>query len=273
MLFRLTLAYDGTAYRGWQVQPEGPTIQAVLEEALERLCGERVRLRVAGRTDAGVHAAAQVAAFRCPKGWEPEILRRALDALTPPDIVVRRVSTAPEDFDPRKDALSRVYLYRIWNAPVPNVFLRRFAWHVREPLDTEAMGRAAEHLLGEHDFSSFRAAGCTARHAVRRVLRSSVERKGSQVVYTIEATGFVRHMVRNVVGALVEVGSGRKEPAWIAAVLRARDRTRAARTAPAHGLCLWEVRYPSEAQDDPETEAVVESLVGHASEPDGTEGE
>jgi tRNA pseudouridine38-40 synthase len=243
---KLTLEYEGTAYQGWQVQPNGPTVQAAVEDAVARLLGDRVRVTAAGRTDTGVHAAGQVVCFRAEKPLDPPVVARALNALTPPDIVVRRAEAVGDSFDPRRSATSRTYVYRVWNAPTPNVFWRRFAWHVRQRLDVAAMDAAAQDLLGEHDFSAFRAAGCDAAHPVRRVVRSEVRATAPLIEYTVEANAFLRHMVRNIVGTLVEVGTGARTRSACASLLAAGDRTLAGPTAPAHGLCLVAVTYPDE---------------------------
>jgi tRNA pseudouridine38-40 synthase len=243
MHVRLILEYDGTEYAGWQVQPQARTVQAVLEAALARLFGVPTRVHAAGRTDAGVHATGQVACFRTNRTLSPEVVQRALNALTPPDLAVRAVDLVDERFDARRSARGRTYLYRIWNRPVASPFWRRYAWHIRRPLAVEEMAVAAQSLLGAHDFTSFRAADCDAAHPVRQVRRSTVRADRALVSYEIEATAFLRHMVRNIVGTLVEVGLGRRAPADIPALLAARDRGRAAATAPAHGLCLTAVTY------------------------------
>jgi tRNA pseudouridine38-40 synthase len=243
MRFKLTLQYDGTNYSGWQVQPNGCTIQGVLEDALQRLFGEPARVAAAGRTDAGVHAAGQVVTFTSARQRSPDTVRRALNALTPRDLSVTAVEVVADTFDPRRDACGRVYDYRIWNSATASPFWRLYAWHVRPALDLAAMQRAAATLLGEHDFSSFRAADCDADHPLRRVLRSDFTQHGPLLVYTVEATAFLRHMVRNVIGTLVEVGQGRRQGDDIPALLDARDRTLAGATAPAHGLCLRLVKY------------------------------
>ena len=242
MKIRLLLEYDGTDFAGWQIQPDARTVQATLEEALLQLLGDRVRVSAAGRTDAGVHAAGQVACFSTERDLEPQGVLRALNALTPPDLTVSAADVVPESFDPRRSAKSRAYVYRIWNRRASSPFWRRYAWHVRGALRFDAMAAAAECLVGEHDFSSFRAAGCDAKHAVRRVDRSEVTREGDLVCYRIEATAFLRHMVRNIVGTLVDIGHGRRDEE-IEALLAARDRTQAGATAPAHGLCLERVSY------------------------------
>jgi tRNA pseudouridine38-40 synthase len=245
MQLKLTVEYEGTAYRGWQVQPDGPTVQEVLERALTTALREPVRVRGAGRTDAGVHAAGQVAAVRVERvPADLERLRRSLNALTPADVAVREIAIADDAFDPRRHARSRVYEYRILNAPAPSPFWRRWAWHVPQRLDVAAMAAAAAALEGEHDFEAYRAADSEpVRSTVRRVLDSRVESDGALLVYRIEATAFLKHMVRNVVGTLAEVGRGERPPEAMAELIAGRDRTRAGATAPPHGLTLLAVRY------------------------------
>lgn len=245
MRYKLLVEYEGTRYLGWQVQPQGPTIQGEFEAALHKLSGQAIRVSAAGRTDAGVHASGQVVSFSLARAWPATTLLRALNAVLPHDIAVVSAELVDDSFDPRRDATSRSYVYRIWNRPVASPFWRRFAWHVFPPLDEHAMGVAANALLGEHDFASFRAAGCEAEHGVRRVLRSEVRRQGPLIIYTIEANAFVRHMVRNIVGTLVEIGRGNLEPSALATILERRDRTQAGPCAPPQGLCLSEVRYDS----------------------------
>jgi len=243
MNIKLAIEYDGTNYHGWQVQPNGQTIQEILELALEKLLGVRCRINGSGRTDAGVHALGQVANFICPDPVDLRRLHKGLNALTPADIVVKEVESVPDSFDARRDAKSRIYLYRIWNRRVPSAFHRRFSWHVYEALDLSSMQEAIRCLEGEHNFASFQAAGCEARHAVRTVYANSFDCEGDFLVYSIEATAFLRHMVRNIVGTLVEVGRGERSPADFTGLLAAQDRTLAGPTAPAQGLFLAEVKY------------------------------
>jgi len=245
MQLRLTVEYEGTAYRGWQLQPDGPTVQAVLEEALTTALRERVRVRGAGRTDAGVHACGQVAAVRVHEvPADLGRLLKSLNALTPDDVAVRDVIVVDDDFDPRRHARSRTYEYRIWNAVAPSPFWRRHAWHLPTRVDVAAMNEAARVLEGEHDFATFRAADAEpVRSTVRRVIESRLRVDGRLLVYRIEATAFLKHMVRSVVGTLVEVGRGERPAASFPELLAARDRTRAGATAPAHGLVLVSVRY------------------------------
>ena len=245
MQLRLTVEYEGTAYRGWQLQRDGPTVQAVLEQALSTALRERVRVRGAGRTDAGVHACGQIAAVRVREvPADLERLQKSLNALTPDDVAVRDITVVDDAFDPRRHARSRVYEYRIWNVAAPSPFWRRHAWHVPSQLDLAAMDEAARVLEGEHDFASFRAADAEpVRSTVRRVLESSLRVDGRLLVYRVEATAFLKHMVRNVIGTLVEVGRGERVAGTFRELLAVRDRTRAGATAPAHGLVLVNVRY------------------------------
>ncbi len=243
MRIGMVLEYDGTDYHGWQVQPGLVTVQGTVERALATMLSERIRLEAAGRTDAGVHARGQVAAFATERPVDCARLQRGLNALCGPGIVAREVGPVADDFDPRRDARSRRYEYRLRNTPWPSPFTRRHSWHVRRPLDVAAMDEAAASLVGEHDFSSFQAADCDAENPVRRVLESAWETAGDEIVYRVEATAFLRHMVRNVVGTLVEVGVGERTVGHFRTLLTARDRTRAGPTAPAHGLCLVRVEY------------------------------
>ncbi len=245
MNVRLTLEYDGTEYRGWQVQPEGPTIQGILEDALAVLLKRRVHVHGSGRTDAGVHALGQVASFECPDGSEITRLQRSLNALTPEDITVKAAEKAPPSFDARKDAKRRVYEYRLWNHPWRSVFNDRHAWHVPRPLSVDAMREALAALEGEHDFSCFRAAGCGAATPVRRIYRNGLYRWEDHWVYRVEATGYLRHMVRNIVGTLVQIGLNERDAGDLPVLIDSRDRTLAGPTAPARGLFLVEVRYDS----------------------------
>ena len=244
MQLKLTVEYEGSRYQGWQVQPGGPTVQEELERALATALREPVRVRGAGRTDAGVHACGQVAAVKVTRvPADLGRLRKSLNALTPEDIAVREIAVVDDAFDPRREARSRVYEYRVLNTPAPSPFWRRHAWHVPEPLDARAMDEAAAALVGEHDFAAFRGADAEpVRSTVRRVLESRVD-AGPLLVYRIEATAFLKHMVRNIAGTLVEVGRGERAPGAMRDLLAGRDRTRAGATAPAHGLMLVAIRY------------------------------
>jgi tRNA pseudouridine38-40 synthase len=240
---KLTIEYDGTRYHGWQIQSNGETIQGVLEGALTTFFGAPIRVTGSGRTDAGVHALGQVANFRVEKPFDRHRLLRGLNALTPPDITIKDAEAVLDSFDARRDGRARVYEYYILNRSMPSPFHRNRAWHLHEPLDIEAMRAAVPCLLGEHDFSSFRAAGCDAAHPVRRVYDTSLERRGELLVYRIEATAFLRHMVRNIVGTLAEIGQRLRARDSLAELLAGKDRTKTGPTAPAHGLYLMEVKY------------------------------
>ena len=243
MNIKLTVEYDGTRYHGWQVQAKGETIQAVLERAISTFVGKSTRITGSGRTDAGVHALGQVVNFYSDEDLNLHKVRRGLNALTPEDITIKDVEIVPDSFDARRDGRSRIYEYHILNRPTPSPFFLNRAWHVHESLDLQPMREAMHCLEGEHDFSAFRAAGCDAAHPVRTVYRTSLEQQGELLVYTIEATAFLRHMVRNIVGTLVEVGRGVRSPQSFAELLKSRDRTKAGPTAPPHGLYLVEVKY------------------------------
>jgi tRNA pseudouridine38-40 synthase len=245
--FKLTLAYDGTAYAGWQVQADARTIQAELETALQRVTGQAVRATASGRTDAGVHAFAQVVSFSSATRLAPDVLRKALDANLPDDIVVVDVREAPPGFHAIRDASRKRYRYVIQDGPVRDVFARAYAWYIPQRLDVRAMSRAAQVLLGEHDFSSFEASGSERASSVRTIIELTVQRTAAQfldrVVVEVEANGFLYNMVRNIVGSLVQVGRGKQDPEWLAAVLAARDRKVAGATAPPQGLFLVHVEY------------------------------
>jgi tRNA pseudouridine38-40 synthase len=243
MQIRCTLEYDGSNYSGWQLQVAQDTIQARLETALEQIFAERIRVRGAGRTDAGAHARGQAAAFKLPRRFDPNDLKRALNALLPPDIAIVDVMETADTFDPRRSARSRLYEYRVLNQPDRSAFEFRYAWLVREPLDVAAMDATAGVFIGEHDFAAFRTFGSAERTTVRRVFSSEWRREGALLVYRIEATAFLRHMVRTMVSTMVEAGRGRLSSMDTAELLERRDRASAPAPAPACGLFLMEVRY------------------------------
>jgi tRNA pseudouridine38-40 synthase len=240
---KMTIAYVGTAYSGWQIQPHRPTIQGVLEERLSRMLPDRPRLAGAGRTDAGVHARGQVANFATACAIPPAGLRRGLNAILPPDIAVLEVEEAPPEFHARANARAKDYRYRIVVGEVVSPFDAPFVLQVRGGLDVAAMRAAAGRLLGTHDFSSFCLAGTEVESRVRTLHLSEVAVEGPAIEYRVRGEGFLRHMVRTIVGTLVDVGKGRRRPEEIGAILAARDRRAAGPSAAARGLVLDRVIY------------------------------
>lgn len=241
--FKLILEYEGTAYHGWQIQPGLLTVQGLLQDTLAQIVGAPVQVMGAGRTDAGVHALGQVASFRAETRLDPVTLRRALNASLPRDIVVRCAEEARAGFDARRSAQSKMYRYSILCRDHPSAFLGRHSLYVPHPLEFAAMARAAEHVIGTHDFSAFRAGTCAAATPVRTVHQASWRQEGDLWHFEITANAFLQHMVRILVGTLLEIGRGKHPPSHVADVLVARDRRRAGKTAPPHGLCLVEVHY------------------------------
>jgi tRNA pseudouridine38-40 synthase len=243
---RLLLEYDGTRYHGWQRQADAVTIQQTLEEALKRLIGEQVALIGSGRTDAGVHARGQVASFRTASAIPLQAFHKGLNSLLPKDIAVLEASEAEPSFHARKSALSKTYEYRILNRPSRSPLHHHYGWWISHVLDLEAMITAAAALPGEHDFTAFRASGSDNNNPVRRVLAATWRAEpGGWLSFTITATGFLRGMVRSLVGTLVEVGRGKTPPTILAELLTSRARHLAGPTAPPQGLYLVEVFYES----------------------------
>jgi len=242
--YKLVLEYDGSNYHGWQRQKGLLTIQEVVETRLAIMTQAPVRLVGAGRTDAGVHARGQVANFFSETRIPPARLLRGLNSLLPDDIVALALISVPEEFHARFEASSKIYEYRIHNGPIAPALGRQYAWHISRPLRWSSMVKCLKLLEGRHDFSSFQAAGSSVRSTERVVLATEITAVGEYTrLITIEANGFLRHMVRNIVGTLVDVGSGKHAEEVFSAVLAARNRQQAGMTAPARGLCLLEVRY------------------------------
>jgi len=244
--YALCVEYDGGGFVGWQMQDDGPSIQGVMEEAARRLAlGAAPVIAAAGRTDAGVHAEAQVVQLDLDRAMPPDKLRDALNYhLRPHAVAVRQAAVAPEGWQARFSAIGRAYRYRILNRPARPALDAGRVWHVPLRLDAEAMHAAARPLLGRHDFTSFRAAACQAASPVRTLDRLDVMRAGEEIVVAAEARSFLHHQVRNLVGTLKLVGEGRWPVARVAEVLAARSRAAAGPTAPPQGLCLIAVRYP-----------------------------
>jgi tRNA pseudouridine38-40 synthase len=242
-VIRLDLAYDGTEFRGWAGQRDQRTVQGVLEESLERILRARPRLSVAGRTDAGVHARGQVASFLSEGETDVERLRRAVNGMLSPEVVVLRASVAAPGFDARRSATAREYRYRIDTGDVPDPFTARFVWHRTAPLSLARMRLAARALVGSHDFASFCRSPGAGATTVRNLGRLSLSRAGDRVEITARANAFLHQMVRSLVGTLVAVGAGDLDPGSMEEILQARSRAAAGPVAPAHGLTLERVSY------------------------------
>ena len=245
---RLLLEYDGTRYHGWQRQLDAATIQQTLEEALRQLIGEQVALIGSGRTDAGVHALGQVANFRTTSAIPLQAFHKGLNSLLPRDIAVLSAAEAPPEFHARKSARAKTYEYRILNRGNRSPLNRHYGWWIASPLDLTAMAGAAAALPGEHDFTAFRASGSDNHNPVRRVLAATWrDRPGGWLSFTITATGFLRGMVRSLVGTMAEVGRGKAPPTRLAELLESHARHQAGPTAPPQGLYLVEVFYENDA--------------------------
>lgn len=253
---KLLIEYDGTNYHGWQSQKGGGTVQDILTGAILSITGEKVKLTGASRTDAGVHALSQVAAFGTASRLSAPVIMRALNSKLPADIRILESEEREERFHPRYDAEGKTYFYVISQDRNPSAFLHRYVWYLKTAVDLEAMQTASRTIIGEHDFSSFRGAGCGAKHPVRTVHACDILRleeisfmtaslRGEFIRIRIGANAFLRHMVRNIVGSLVEVGKGRMSPEDFSEVFAARDRTKAGPTAPARGLFLEKIVYPN----------------------------
>jgi tRNA pseudouridine38-40 synthase len=253
---KLTLEYDGTEFSGWQSQTQGErTVQTVVLRSILELTGEGTKLIAAGRTDAGVHALGQVAAFRTSSKLPADIIRRALNARLPRDVRVLGAHDVDDSFHPRYGALGKRYTYLIANSETASPFVRRYAWHIPQGLGIEAMAAGAGCFLGKHDFRAFMGAGSGVKDTVREIGLFTVERleraglpglalRGTFVKITVEGSGFLRHMVRNMAGTLVEIAKGKMPRESIAGIMEGRDRRKAGPTAPAHGLFLEGVSYP-----------------------------
>jgi tRNA pseudouridine38-40 synthase len=251
---KLLLEYDGTGYHGWQSQTSGGTVQDIVRAMILSVTGEEVKLTAASRTDAGVHALGQAAVFGTESELGADVIMRALNAKLPADIRIMEAGETNSDFHPRYDAGRKSYFYLISADRRHSAFLHRYLWYVHSALDTRRMAEAASLVLGEHDFSSFRGSGCGAKHPVRTVYSADITRldeisfmtatfRGNFIRFRIEGNAFLRHMVRNIVGTLVEVGKGKMSIETFSRVLQSRDRTIAGPTAPAQGLFLEKIVY------------------------------
>lgn len=247
MRIALGIEYDGTAYNGWQRQKSGIGVQALVEQALERVANEATEAVCAGRTDSGVHAEAQVVHFDSTASRSRRNWVLGVNSNLPADINTLWAEFVTEDFHARYSATSRTYRYLILNRPTRSALWRDRCWWIYRPLDESLMREAARHLHGEHDFSAFRAAGCQALTPKRRIFAITIDRYGAWILITVRANAFLQHMVRNIVGVLVAIGASDEQPEWAQRVLESRDRTRGGIAAPAQGLALIDVEYPDSA--------------------------
>ena len=242
--FRLIVEYDGTAYHGWQRQKTDRTIQGEIEKALAIMTGKFIRLAGSGRTDAGVHAIGQTASFNSDAGFSPDIYLKGLNSLLPDDILIKACESVDPAFHARYNARSKIYQYRILNCDMPSVMERRYVWHIRQRLNLKSMQKATSYFVGKHDFKAFEGTGSPRASTVRHVIRAGMrETEDNQILFDIEAEGFLRYMVRNMVGTLVDVGRGRIPEEDVKGILLSRDRNQAGATAPARGLFLIKVNY------------------------------
>ncbi len=240
--YKLTIAYDGTQYKGWQYQPDQPTVQGTITKALQVITKKKPKLYGAGRTDAGVHALGQVANFKAKVNIPPDSMKKALNSILPPDIRIMDCEIVPEDFNARYNAKGKLYEYRIFTGEVVPPFIHRYVLHFPYPLDFNAMKEAAKYFVGEKDFSAFTTED-SPKLMVREILLSEIEKQGEFIYYRIRGRGFLKYMVRIIVGTLLEVGKGKIPPEKIEEIFESKDPKNAGPTAPPHGLFLMKVDY------------------------------
>ena len=241
--FKLVIEYDGTAYCGWQRQRRDPTIQEEIETAIGKMTCQQISITGSGRTDAGVHAFGQVANFHCETRLTAPIFQKGLNGLLPDDIVIKACEQVTDTFHARYDAKGKTYQYRILNRPIPPALYRHYAWYIQKPLDIESMQAALTHIIGTKDFKAFEGTGSPRAHSVRTVMKAQLTEADGLIRVIIKADGFLKFMVRNIAGTLVDIGMGKMGADEIEAILASRDRSRVAATAPPHGLFLMSVDY------------------------------
>ncbi|MEN6422659.1 MAG: tRNA pseudouridine(38-40) synthase TruA [Smithella sp.] len=242
--FKMTVEYDGAAYCGWQRQDNGISIQQKLEEAIKLITGQKVSVIGSGRTDAGVHALNQVGSFKCFTKLPVNRIFLGVNSVLPPDIVVKELEEVGDDFHALRDVKSKTYVYKIYNQRLRPALGRNYSWHVRYPLDIGKMKKAAKYLLGTHDFSCFCAAGTDVKDHVRTIIDAEIKTGEEGLMeIKVESRGFLKYMVRNIIGTLVEVGRGKREPEEMKLIIESKNRNIAGVTAPACGLFLKEVKY------------------------------
>jgi tRNA pseudouridine38-40 synthase len=241
--FKLTVEYDGSGFHGWQRQKNDRTVQGVIEAAIATMTGQTVSLIGSGRTDAGVHALGQVASFLCETDLTAPIFEKGLNSLLPEDVVIRHCHQENESFHARFNVKSKIYQYRIINRDIPVAVSRQYCWFIRRHLDIETMRAAAGYIVGTHDFKAFEGTGSPRSSTIRQMIRAEWQNpEPDQLVFSIEADGFLRYMVRNLVGTLVQVGQGHITPEDFRGILLSTDRSQAGATAPPQGLFLMEVK-------------------------------
>lgn len=241
---KIIVEYEGTNYYGWQKQPKGPTIQEAIENALENITGENIFLFGSGRTDSGVHARGQVANFKTESKIKAAELQMGLNSVLPKDITIKNAQEVDLDFHAQHSAKSKTYIYKVFISPHPSALLRKRAWYIPHPLELDQMRQSAEHLIGEHDFKAFAQSGAEVKTTVRTVLSVGIEQINKDILeFNIEATGFLKRMVRLIVGTMAQVGKGRITPLDFSEILDSGEKTKLVYAAPAHGLYLENVRY------------------------------
>jgi tRNA pseudouridine38-40 synthase len=243
MNIKIEIEYDGTNYSGWQVQPNGNTIQETIEKALFKITGENITINGSGRTDSGVHAYGQVASFISISGIPPEKFSYALNQNLPDDIVIKKSEQVSDDFHARYSAVKKEYIYKIYNSLFPSAIHRNHMYHIRQELDTVKMQNAADYFCGKHDFSSFMSAGSDVKSTEREIYKSEIKRNQDIITFNITGNGFLYNMVRIIVGTLIEAGTGKIKPDKIQEILKSKDRSQSGKTAPPHGLYLNKVYY------------------------------
>ena len=241
---KLKIQFDGTEYHGWQIQKEDRTVQQTVQDAVSTIANSEIKLHGSGRTDAGVHALGQVAHFSSGSLIDVDTMKKGLNSLLPSDIIITKVEAVDPEFHSRFNAKSRTYWYFIWNDMEGSPFYSRYSWHIFQPLDLNAMKKASERLIGVQDFSSFQGADKEEVNPIREVKKARFKKVGKHMLlFEIQANSFIKHMVRNIIGTLVDVGKGKQPPSWVYDVLQEKNRIFASATAPAKGLFLKEVKY------------------------------
>lgn len=242
-IFKLLIEYDGTNYHGWQIQPSDTSIQNEIQKILSLITQENIIIHGSGRTDAGVHATGQVAHFESATSILPEKIQTALNKMLPDDIVIKKCICAKADFHARYSAKTKTYNYRILNSPIPAAISRHYSWHIKKNLDVNLMQTAADFLVGKKDFKAFEGVGSPKKSTIRQLYEAQFTKEDEIITFLVTGSGFLKFMVRNIVGTLVDVGLGKTTPDEFNEILKSKDRSNAGMTAPPHGLFLKHVEY------------------------------